>query len=72
MATSVKMSSKHQIVIPREAREALGLRPGARLLVTVREDGVIEMERAPGDLVGEIEGLFSSLESPMEREAKDG
>ena len=36
MSSSVKMSSKHQIVVPREAREdALGLRAGDRLLVTV-------------------------------------
>ena len=35
MPASVKMSSKHQIVVPREAREALGLKPGDRLLVTV-------------------------------------
>jgi len=60
MATSVKMSSKHQIVVPREARDALGLEPGDRLVVTVREDGVIEMERQPEDLVAELDGLLAS------------
>jgi AbrB family looped-hinge helix DNA binding protein len=59
MATSVKMSSKHQIVIPREAREALGLEPGDRLVVSVRDDGVIEMEPEPRDLVGELAGILS-------------
>lgn len=58
MASSVKMSSKHQIVVPREAREALGLRPGDRLLVTVVDD-VIEMRIQPRDVVGDMEGLLS-------------
>lgn len=57
MPASVKMSSKHQIVVPREAREALGLRPGDRLLVTVADD-VIEMRREPRDIIGELEGLL--------------
>jgi AbrB family looped-hinge helix DNA binding protein len=58
MASSVKMSSKHQIVVPREAREALGLRAGDRLLVTVAGD-VIEMHIEPRDVVTELEGLLS-------------
>jgi AbrB family looped-hinge helix DNA binding protein len=61
MATSVKMSSKHQIVVPKEAREALGLEPGDRLVVTVRGDGVLEMEPQPQDLVEELGGLLSSV-----------
>lgn len=58
MAESVKMSSKNQIVVPKEAREALGLRPGDRLVVSVRDDDVLEMERQPRDLAGRLEGLF--------------
>ncbi|MGB5527856.1 MAG: AbrB/MazE/SpoVT family DNA-binding domain-containing protein [Gemmatimonadota bacterium] len=58
MSSSVKMSSKHQIVVPREAREALGLRPGDRLLVTVAGD-VIEMRAEPHDVVAALEGLLS-------------
>lgn len=61
MSVSVKLSSKHQIVVPREARDALGLKPGDRLLVTVRDASVIELEREPADLVAELDGLFSSL-----------
>lgn len=34
--TEVKLSSKNQIVIPREAREALGAKAGTRLVVVVR------------------------------------
>ena len=58
MSSSVKMSSKHQIVVPREAREALGLRPGDRLLVTVAGD-VIEMRAEPHDVVTALEGLLA-------------
>ena len=58
MPSTVKLSSKHQIVVPREAREALGLRPGDRLLVNVRDDGVVEMRRRPEDPVAELEGIL--------------
>jgi AbrB family looped-hinge helix DNA binding protein len=61
MASTVKMSSKHQIVVPLEAREALELQPGDRLLVTVRSDRVLEMERAARDAAGELEGLLRPL-----------
>lgn len=61
MTVSVKMSSKNQIVVPKEAREALDLRSGERLLVRVRDDGVIEMEREPRDPGAELEGLFAGL-----------
>lgn len=57
MAVSVKMSSKNQIVVPKEAREALGLSSGDRLQVTVR-DGTIRLEREPRDLAGRLEGLL--------------
>lgn len=55
--TRVKMSSKNQIVIPREARERLGLRPGDRLVVSV-EDGRIVLERTPEDPGEALRGLL--------------
>ena len=58
MPSTVKISSKHQIVVPREARDALELGPGDRLLVNVRDDGVIEMRRRPEDPAAELEGLI--------------
>ena len=58
MSSSVKMSSKHQIVVPREAREALGLRPGDRLLVSVVGE-VIEMRLEPNDVVASLEGILA-------------
>lgn len=59
MSVSVKMSSKHQIVVPKEAREALELGPGDRLMVSVRPDGVLEMEREPRQLTTQLEGLLA-------------
>lgn len=40
-----RLSSKNQIVVPREARRALGLKAGDRLLVVVRGDIVILLRR---------------------------
>ena len=41
----VTLSSKNQIVVPREAREALGAHAGAKLLVVVRGNAVIILPR---------------------------
>jgi AbrB family looped-hinge helix DNA binding protein len=34
--TEATLSAKNQIIVPREAREALGLKPGDKVLVIVR------------------------------------
>lgn len=60
MAVSVKMSSKNQIVVPKAARDALGLEAGDRLVVTVRDDR-IEMEKQPPDLEDRLEGTLAGL-----------
>jgi AbrB family looped-hinge helix DNA binding protein len=39
------LSSKNQIVVPREAREALGVSPGDKLLVVVRGKTVVILPR---------------------------
>ena len=41
----VTLSSKHQIVVPREARRALGLKPGDKLLVVTLADQVIVLRK---------------------------
>ena len=58
MATSVKISSKNQIVVPKAARDALDLKSGQRLLVTVRDDGVIEMRKAAENPAERLEGML--------------
>jgi AbrB family looped-hinge helix DNA binding protein len=39
------LSSKNQIVVPKEAREALGVRAGDKLLVVVRGNTVVILPR---------------------------
>jgi AbrB family looped-hinge helix DNA binding protein len=56
----VKLSSKNQIVVPREAREALGAKAGSRLLVVVRNGTVILMSK-PKDYATSIRGLAKSF-----------
>jgi AbrB family looped-hinge helix DNA binding protein len=40
-----KLSSKNQIVIPREAREALDLKPGDKLVISAVGGRIIVMEK---------------------------
>jgi AbrB family looped-hinge helix DNA binding protein len=55
-----KLSAKNQIVIPREAREALGLKAGDLLLVVVRGERVIVLEK-PSSHRKAIRGLGAGL-----------
>ena len=41
------LSAKNQIVIPREAREALNMKPGDKLVVVVRGERVIVFQKPP-------------------------
>jgi AbrB family looped-hinge helix DNA binding protein len=43
--TEATLSAKNQIVIPLEARKALGLKSGDKLLVTVLEGKVLVLEK---------------------------
>jgi AbrB family looped-hinge helix DNA binding protein len=60
MTVEVKLSSKNQIVIPREAREALGAKAGSRLLVVVR-NGTVILTTKPKDYARAIRGLAESF-----------
>jgi AbrB family looped-hinge helix DNA binding protein len=53
------VSSKNQIVIPREAREALGLRAGDKVLVVVRGKRVLVLQK-PISHRAAIRGLAAS------------
>ncbi|MEO6350469.1 MAG: AbrB/MazE/SpoVT family DNA-binding domain-containing protein [Candidatus Limnocylindrales bacterium] len=44
---SAKVSTKHQIAIPSEARRKLGIEPGDRLTVEVTEDSLVLRLRPP-------------------------
>ena len=58
-----KLSSKNQIVIPREARKALGLKAGDRLLVVVRGDQVILLPK-PKKYSEAVRGIAKELYPP--------
>ena len=51
--TTVKVNSRNRIVIPKQARERLGIAPGDELLVIERRDGML--------LVAKPQGLVTSL-----------
>ena len=60
MPVSVKMSSKNQIVVPKEARLALGLEAGDRLAVEI-EGTSIRMEKLAADLEDHLRGSLADL-----------
>ena len=68
----VTMSSKNQIVVPREARNALKLRPGSKLEVVVQGDSLVVM-RVPRNparaLAGSLRGTYPSGYLARERES---
>jgi AbrB family looped-hinge helix DNA binding protein len=45
------ITSKGQITIPKEVRDALGLESGHQVSFLLREDGVVEMHPATEDLM---------------------
>ena len=68
----VKLSSKNQVVIPREAREALALKAGSRLRVVVRGDMVILLPATASyeaAIAGLGRGLYSSGYLAAERKS---
>lgn len=58
------LSSKNQIVIPRDARRALNIKPGDRLSVVVRGDRVIVLQ-SPKSHHAAIRGLARGVYSGM-------
>jgi len=58
------VSSKNQIVIPREARKALGLSAGDKVLVVVRGTRVLVLQK-PGSHAAAIRGLAATAYPPQ-------
>jgi AbrB family looped-hinge helix DNA binding protein len=68
------LSSKNQIVIPREAREALGVRPGDKVVVVVRGKRVIVLQKPKSHraaIRGVARGLYSRSYLQKERQSWD-
>ena len=72
--TESTLSAKNQIVIPREAREALGLKAGDKILILVRGTRVIVLQKPKsyrGALRGLAQGLYPDGYVEKERESWD-
>ena len=57
---SVKVSSRHQISVPRVAREKLNIQSGDRLLVDI-QDGILILVPQPQDYVAHMAGLHREI-----------
>ena len=63
--TTVTVSQKYQIVIPKEARVSLGLRPGQKLQVLVYEG---RAEFIPVRDVKSMQGFLRGIDTAVPRE----
>jgi AbrB family looped-hinge helix DNA binding protein len=67
---TVKLSSKYQVVIPRDVRESLHLVPGQMMQVV---DYGNRIELLPVRDIGEMRGFLKDINTTMEREVdRDG
>jgi AbrB family looped-hinge helix DNA binding protein len=66
----VTVSSKYQVVIPKEARRLAHIRPGEKMLVTVKGDVITMIPDRPfKDLRGVVKGLDrDGLREKVERD----
>lgn len=60
---AAKLSSKNQIVLPKEAREALGVKPGDSLLFVPDGRGVFAIKK-PANILKALRGIASGLYEP--------
>ena len=71
---SVKVSTKHQIVVPSEARSRLGIEPGDRLSVEIIDEAIVlrrRPQRASERLWGIGRGLYGPDPVTFVREIRD-
>jgi AbrB family looped-hinge helix DNA binding protein len=64
--TTVTVSPKYQVVIPLEAREALGIRPGQKIEV-IAYDGRLEF--IPVDKPGKMRGFLRGIDTSVPRDS---
>ena len=65
--TTVKVSPKFQVVIPREVREAMRLKPGQRLVV-FRFENRIEM--IPVEPIKKLRGFAPGIDTSVPRDGE--
>ena len=66
--TLVKLSSKYQIVIPQDVRDALGLKPGQRMQVLALDGHVVAVPVRP---LSEAFGMFPGIDTSDCRDHED-
>lgn len=64
--STVKVSPKYQVVIPKEVREALGVRPGDAIEVFLLENRI---ELVPQKNMREMRGFLSGIDTTVPRDA---
>lgn len=62
---TVKVSPKYQVVIPKEVREAMGIKPGQEVAI-LRYGGRIEL--IPTAPIREMRGLLRGVDSSIKRD----
>lgn len=62
---TVKISSKYQVVIPREIRELLGIKPGQKVQVIQYENRI---ELIPVKPIKKMRGFLKGIDTTIERE----
>ena len=62
---TVTVSPKFQVVIPKDIREAMHLRPGQKLKV-IEYEGLIEL--IPDREISELKGFLKGINTEFERE----
>ena len=62
---AVKISPKYQVVIPREVREALQLKPGQRVQVLAYGNRI---ELIPEKSISEMRGFLKGIKTHFDRE----
>ena len=68
------MSSKGQLVIPKEIRDALGVKPGQKVFFKIVKDHLVEIAPLPEDPVRHFCGIFkegSSLTRSLLKEREE-
>jgi AbrB family looped-hinge helix DNA binding protein len=68
------LSSKGQLVIPKEIREALGVKPGQKVFFKIVRDHLVEIAPLPEDPVRHFCGIFKegpSLTRALLREREE-
>lgn len=66
--STVTVSPKYQIVIPRDVRESMGIRPGQKVEVICDEGTIVVV---PVEDIRELRGFAKGLDTTVHRDRED-